>query len=75
MVMFASKEDALARKAICETCPSKSMLLCNECGCLVTAKVRLNYATCPLGKWKAVEAKLLHPYDLEDIPNHERDTI
>lgn len=72
MVIFASSEDALARKKICEDCSSRAVLLCTECGCLVSAKVRLNYASCPLNKWGTVEAKLNQPYDLEDIPNHER---
>lgn len=70
MPMFASKEDALARKEICETCPSKAVLICGECGCLIAAKVRLNSASCPLNKWAEVEAQLIQPYDLEDIPNN-----
>lgn len=69
MVMFASKQNALARKAICEACPSKNLLLCGECKCLVSAKVRLNYASCPLGKWGQVQAELEKPWDIEDIPN------
>jgi len=69
MPMFASREDALARKAVCDICPSKTLLLCSECNCLVTAKVRLNAASCPLDKWKQVEAVLFQPYDIEDISN------
>jgi hypothetical protein len=68
--MFASKEDALYRKVICDACPSKAMLLCGECGCLIAAKVRLNAASCPLNKWDAVEAKLTQPYDIDTIEHN-----
>lgn len=67
MVMFASKDNALARKAICSSCPSMASLLCKECNCLVVAKVRLNYASCPLGKWGQVAAELEKPWDVDNI--------
>lgn len=69
MVMFAKKEDAQNRIAICNGCEKKSSLLCTECNCLVTAKVRLNYASCPLGKWDQVDATLDQPWDVEDLIN------
>ena len=65
--MFASKEDALSRKAVCDSCPKKVAFMCGECNCLVAAKIRLNYASCPLGKWGQTEAKLEKPWDVEDI--------
>lgn len=70
MAMFASKDDAIARKAICDVCPKKLGMLCGECGCLVAAKVRLNAASCPLNKWGQVEPRLTQPYDIEEIPNN-----
>lgn len=69
--MFASKQDAMARKAVCETCPSKSLLICTECNCLVAAKIRLNYASCPLNKWGQVAAELETPWDVDEINNKE----
>lgn len=65
--MFASKEIAQARKAICDTCEKKKLLTCIECGCLIPAKVRLGMATCPLNKWNSREAALEQPWDIEDI--------
>jgi hypothetical protein len=68
--MFATKEDALYRKAICHACPSKANLLCEECGCLISAKVRLNTTSCPLKKWGEVAAKLTQPYDIDTIEHN-----
>jgi hypothetical protein len=65
--MFASKEIAQARKATCDSCEKKTMLTCNECGCLIPAKVRLGMATCPLNKWSSSEAVLDQPWDIQDI--------
>lgn len=67
MVIFVSKEDALARKAICETCPAKSGLICSDCGCIIAAKVRVNTSKCPQGKWGDSEAVLDRPWDVEEI--------
>ena len=62
----ASNEDAAARMAICEGCPrlrKKTDLrgvagTCMECGCLMSQKVKLAGAFCPLTppKWGIVEA-------------------
>jgi hypothetical protein len=65
--MFVSKETALARKAICETCPAKSGFLCSDCGCIIAAKVRVNTSKCPQGKWSDGEAVLSQPWDVEEI--------
>jgi hypothetical protein len=46
---------AAERYAICNACPS---LLptgsCKECGCFMSAKVKLPNASCPLHKWEAI---------------------
>lgn len=49
-------EIADERFAICKACPK---LLptgnCKECGCFMSAKVKLPNAWCPLHKWEAIE--------------------
>lgn len=47
---------AAERLAICKECP-KLLLTgnCTECGCFMSAKVKLPNASCPLGKWDAVK--------------------
>ena len=67
MVMFVSKDVALARKQECEVCPARATIFCSECGCLVAAKVRLSQASCPLGRWLAADAELEMPWDVEEI--------
>lgn len=62
----ASEEDAAARLAICEACPmlrKKTTIkgakgTCTQCGCLMSEKVKLAGAFCPLEppKWGPVEA-------------------
>jgi hypothetical protein len=46
-------EDAQARLDICEKCPELVGLAkqCKQCGCVMTLKVKLKNAKCPLGKW------------------------
>ena len=46
-------ETASTRMQICEQCPSLIKLTnqCKECGCVMTLKVKLKEAKCPLGKW------------------------
>ena len=41
------------RMAICKTCPSfmQRSKRCLVCGCWMTAKTRLKFAKCPVGKW------------------------
>jgi hypothetical protein len=49
----ASEDIAQNRFALCEECPSliKATKQCKECGCFMKLKVKLELATCPLGKW------------------------
>lgn len=41
------------RLAICKTCPElvKVTKQCLKCGCIMPAKVKLEAAKCPIGKW------------------------
>lgn len=41
------------RFSICEECPEliKFTSQCKKCGCFMKMKVKLQQATCPLGKW------------------------
>jgi hypothetical protein len=41
------------RTAICKTCDYKNKKLnaCNECGCFLPAKTRVEDAQCPFGYW------------------------
>jgi len=40
------------RMNVCQKCPAfTKMKTCKECGCFMPAKVRLENAKCPLGKW------------------------
>jgi hypothetical protein len=52
-VEHASEEEASARMAICEECPSLLRITsqCKECGCFMKMKTKLKTAVCPLGKW------------------------
>jgi len=52
-VEHASEEEASARMAICEGCPSLLRVThqCKECGCFMKMKTKLKTAACPLGKW------------------------
>jgi hypothetical protein len=46
-------DEAYRRLDICEECPSllKMTHQCKECGCFMKLKVKLEKASCPLGKW------------------------
>ena len=50
-------EVADERFAICKECPELIPVIntCKQCGCFMTAKVKLPNAECPLGKWQKVE--------------------
>lgn len=52
-----SEDVAEKRFDICISCPKLIKLTsqCKECGCIMNAKVKLPNASCPLGKWDAVE--------------------
>lgn len=41
------------RKAICQECDYKIGTNCSVCGCIIAAKVRVNFS-CPKGKWKKI---------------------
>jgi hypothetical protein len=49
----ALSEKAQSRLNICKSCPelTKLTIQCKKCGCFMAAKVKLDEATCPLGKW------------------------
>jgi hypothetical protein len=54
--MFTTVQIAHERYDMCKQCPSLTAIkLCQHCGCVMPAKVRLRYAECPVGNWKAVE--------------------
>jgi hypothetical protein len=44
-------EIATDRLSICYNCPSLIAGICKECGCIMNQKVKLELATCPIGKW------------------------
>ena len=50
------KEVAKQRLAICDTCDryDTTTTQCKECGCFMSAKVKLPNASCPLHKWEQV---------------------
>lgn len=52
-------DDELAqeRLEICKVCPKliKATSQCKECGCIMNLKTKLPNASCPLGKWSAVD--------------------
>ena len=50
---YVTKDFSDTRFAICEACPSliKITSQCKECGCFMKAKVKIQSANCPLGKW------------------------
>jgi hypothetical protein len=48
---MASKEVVKERTAICKGCDKLKGLRCDECGCVIAAKVRLATEKCPLAKW------------------------
>ncbi len=50
---WASEEKASKRYNICKQCPEiiKLTSQCKKCGCLMSAKTKIEAATCPLGKW------------------------
>jgi hypothetical protein len=48
------------RYAICLSCPElvQATKTCKECGCFMTAKVKLPNAYCPLHKWDVVKVSI-----------------
>lgn len=53
----AKDTEAFRRLDICKACPELIALThqCKKCGCIMNLKVKLAAASCPLGKWDAVE--------------------
>ena len=49
----ANEDLSEKRLSICEECPELIKLTsqCKKCGCFMKLKVKLQQATCPLGKW------------------------
>ena len=50
---WASEEEAERRYDICQACPELIQLTktCKKCGCFMSAKTKLEKASCPIGKW------------------------
>lgn len=48
-----SEEESSRRYGICKSCPELIKLTkqCKKCGCFMKAKVTLERAICPIGKW------------------------
>jgi hypothetical protein len=53
MTKHSSKELEKSRIEICKACPEliKLTTQCKKCGCVMSAKVKLEAAKCPIGKW------------------------
>ena len=53
MSKHASLQLVDLRMSICKACPELIKLTnqCKKCGCVMTAKTKLEAAKCPLGKW------------------------
>lgn len=49
----ATDSTAESRMSICNLCPEliNATKQCKQCGCFMKMKVRLEAATCPIGKW------------------------
>ena len=50
---YTNDEEESTRYSLCMECPEfiKPTTQCKQCGCIMKAKVKLKYATCPIGKW------------------------
>lgn len=53
--LLAAPDVRAARKATCDSCEFKNSVVpvCNECKCIIPAKVMLANAECPKDKWAA----------------------
>jgi len=51
--IISDQLSAEKRLDICNQCPhlEKKMGRCDICGCFVSLKVKLDFETCPAGKW------------------------
>jgi len=45
------EEIASDRFSICQKCPFLIAGICKKCGCVMSQKVKLDFASCPLEKW------------------------
>ena len=51
--MLSPEQNAKYRLSVCNSCEFliKKTGRCGQCGCFVSAKVKLNFEECPVGKW------------------------
>lgn len=58
---YAEKAEADKRYDICKKCPEliNATKQCKKCGCIMSLKVKLKNARCPIGKWGAEEAEAI----------------
>jgi hypothetical protein len=56
-ISHVSKEVQDSRLSLCITCPEffNFTKQCKKCGCVMTQKVKLPHASCPIGKWSSVD--------------------
>lgn len=54
-IILAEPDVRAARKAVCNSCEFKNTVVpvCNECKCIIPAKVMIASSTCPKDKWAA----------------------
>jgi hypothetical protein len=52
-IQYVSETKQLERMSFCNNCDHLIKLTsqCKKCGCFMTAKTKLENATCPIGKW------------------------
>lgn len=63
--MYLSDKEQQKRIEICNKCPErkadfrlfgirlfKQIPQCNKCKCIISEKVKFDFAECPLGKWE-----------------------
>ncbi len=51
--IISTKSEAQSRLDVCNKCKDldKSLGRCTICGCFVSLKAKMDYETCPAGKW------------------------
>ena len=45
------EKTAEVRMKFCFECPHKKDLRCGKCGCILSAKIRSEKSSCPVGNW------------------------
>ena len=64
---MTTKEQFLARIAVCDKCEHRDGAKCGLCGCTLSVKAQMKRWDCPLKKWpRTVESQ-----DLRDQPTKE----